>query len=497
MRISLAHALLRKGPSLVSPHRSSPRGLALSFACIAGVFATACYTGPINMRPTISIKPPATRYTRGSTPTFQATASDPEGQRVKVEWTATEVPCPSPAQVQQRAYWPATDWMEKSEYLVPADKTKKPFCVWAKATDNHGAVAIDAVDGRPDNHPPVAKLQRKPSTSAVPIGKPIVFTVSWSDEDPDDNVDPEGWFFDSAPVPKETLQFTDCPAPDDQDKSKRCFTPTAEGRYDVYATVTDHINISAPATNWFEVQPPNVPIARLELKSPIDPATGPYPLGTRFHVSGGKSSDADNDMLTPTWSTPAELKAKAPTSGASLVACEGESSDLERCFRADAPGTYHVSLTLFDGMVNSTPEVMELVVVDDTPPCLKETTPAFKPSTVAGIIDPEEPITWFRVLKVKDDLDPYPPEPGDDPLHDKTTFRWSVDDGGGFRPAWGDFASFPFMTDGYAYGDEVLVRLEIFDRLTIADPPPPCTGTLCMTSVECPYSVTWKVVFKL
>jgi hypothetical protein len=118
-------------------------------------------------------------------------------------------------------------------------------------------------------------------------------------------------------------------------------------------------------------------------------------------------------------------------------------------------------------------------------------------SSIAATIDPESPIKWFKVLRVDDDLDPYPPDPAGDALHDRTTFRWLVDDGHGFKPAWGDFASFPFPTDTYRFGDEVSVRLEIFDRMTNASSLLGCTGNVCSTSASCVQRVTWKVSFKL
>lgn len=482
------------------------RGLARSVTFMGGLLASSCYMGPVNMRPTISIRPPVATFSRGSSPVYEATASDPDGQVAKVEWATTPTSCPSPAKVQQPSNWPAAGWMQSPNFKVPSTVTGAAFCVWAKATDRHGAVAIDALDGQPGNHAPVGKLQREPSTSAVALRTTIVFTSSGTDVDPGDDPHPTGWFFDSAPVPIKGLSFVDCPPPDAGDPNKRCFTAQVPGEYEVSVEVSDGIDKSL-ATNKFIVQPGNVPIAKLDIKAPLVPAAA-YPLGTWFHISGAKSSDADpSDALEAKWSTPEELRSKNPTSGASLVPCDemgapltGGEDDfpLERCFRADTPGIYRVSLTVSDGMNQSAPEVMELAVVGDAPPCLKVTDPDMGESTIAATIDPESPIKWFKVLRVDDDLDPYPPDPAGDALHDRTTFRWLVDDDGrGFKPAWGDFASFPFPTDTYRYGDEVSVRLEIFDRMTNAASLLGCTGPVCSTSASCVQRVTWKVVFKL
>lgn len=483
----MAHALLWKGSSSVSVHRSSLKGLGL--AVVAGLLAGSCYTGPINMRPRVEIEKRPGRL-------FQATVVDPEGQRTRLEWTTTDVTCPSPADVQRSVNWPVDGWETRAELTVPTTRSKKPFCVWAKATDQYGAVAVDAADGDPENHAPEAKLEHSFPGSVVAIRTPIVFTTSGSkDADPDDVLQTTAWFFVSAPVPTASLELSNCPGADANDKSKRCFIPEfadANTPYVIKALVSDGFEESS-ATDTFFVSPGNSPIARLVLKTPAEADS--YPLGTTFHVSGEMSSDPDAiDMakVEPIWPDPEQdLR---PGSGVKLVECDEAKSKFDRCFRADSPGTYQVSLKVTDGTNVSTPAELFFKVDPESPPCLLETVPPANKENpaVAATIDPEKPTKAFEVVKVRDDLDPYPPSP----LGDQTTFRWLVDSGAGYRQMGGDRPSFFLPTDGYQYGQEVSVRLEIFDRVTRAQAQT-CTSDFCETSSTCQQRVTWKVKFKL
>jgi hypothetical protein len=475
----------------------------LGLCVAAGLFATSCYTGPVNMRPTIEIDPPGV-FSRGSSPTLRARAVDPEDGPLAIEWTTDAKRCPSPAEAQRPANWPQTGWVGALEYSVPSEKTSAAFCVWAKVSDRYGAEAVDTWDGLAQNHAPTARLKRTPSASSVPLRTPLAFSTEDSrDVDPgdDEKLETTAWRFEAAPVNPMDLVFVTCPvagaaAPPDAgevkaDRSKRCFTPEVPGEYVISAAVTDGVDESI-VMNTVIVQAGHVPVARVELKTPSKADV--YPLGTTFHVSGAASSDDDeNDVLIPKWNEE-EFHAGAPASAAKLADCEGTLSPFERCFRADAPGIYKISLRVSDGANDSPPQTIELEVRGDEPPCLKLTSPAVGAMEAASL-DPAEPIKWFKVLRVEDDLDPYPPDPAGDALHDRTTFRWSTNTGSGFKPAWGDFASFPLSVDGYRYGDEVQVRLEIFDRVTSATQLQACVTDVCRSSDMCVQRVTWKVQF--
>lgn len=493
----MAHALLWKGLSSVSVHRSSLTRLGLAF--VAGLLAASCYTGPINMRPMVFIEAPK-NIDRGGSALFQVTVIEPEGQSYRLEWTTTLEPCPSPAEVQRPARWPVDGWTQtqQAQFSVGAKVTRAPFCAWAKATDKYGAAAVAAVQGEVENHAPTAVLVHSiggtvaVSNSVVPIRTQMVFTTNKSMDSDGDELQTTAWVFVTAPTAE--LAWDDCTGPDATDKSKRCFTPKVAGRYVLSATVTDGFK-GVDATDTFDVSPGNTPIARLELKTPLEAES--YPLGTTFHLSAARSSDPDAvdvNKVEPIWPEQDELLAGAPTSAAQLGECDGAPSPMERCFRADAPGVYRVSLKVTDGTNVSTPVELSFKVDPETPPCLLETVPPASKENpaVAATIDPEKPTKTFEVVKVKDDLDPYPPSP----LGDQTTFRWLVDSGDGFRPMGGDRSTFYLPTDGYHYGQEVSVRLEIFDRVTRGQPQT-CTADFCETKPMCPQRVTWKVKFKL
>ena len=44
-------------------------------------------------------------------------------------------------------------------YMVPAEKTDGPFCVWVMATDSHGATKTDNKGTDPQDQPPTAEIQ--------------------------------------------------------------------------------------------------------------------------------------------------------------------------------------------------------------------------------------------------------------------------------------------------------------------------------------------------
>lgn len=483
----MAHALLCLRLSSVSAPRSSIKHLGVWL--MAGLLGASCYTGPVNMRPTVTITEPAD-YFRGQSPVYDATAIDPEdGLLASVEWATTRKPCPLAAEVQRPTEWPTTGWTPGATFAVPADVTVAKFCVWARAKDRYGAFAIAAVPGRARNHEPTVTLSRIPASGSVPLNTPVNFTAELSDEDGSDSVGAVAWVV----TPGASDAVAKCEGTEASD-TKHCFVFLQPVTYKILVQATDGMDKAEDHID-LDVRPGSVPVARLEMKAPA--LADSYPIGTMFRLSGAKSSDADpNDILVPIWNEK-DFKAEAPTSVAELVPCDGTFSPYERCFVADAPGTYRVALKVNDGTGDSPTEELRMVVRPDSPPCLKVTEPAMTDTTVPGHLDPNDPVKWFKVLRVEDDQDPYPPEPGGDALHNRTTFRWFVNSGSGYKPAWGDFASFPLPTDGYLYGQEVSVRLEIFDRVTSSSQLQTCTTDICKTSDACVQRMTWKVQFVL
>jgi hypothetical protein len=150
----LAHSLLfafrRRHPG---SRTSTSASVTVAAVVLAGV--GACYTGPINMAPSIKIlvEDPS-MLVRGSDIRFRAEVSDPDNpdnESLKVTWSHSEGDCSDTSSA------PRTPGMGMS-YTVPGSYTGTDFCVRATVTDGYGAIARDEHPVRPDNQPPTIHL---------------------------------------------------------------------------------------------------------------------------------------------------------------------------------------------------------------------------------------------------------------------------------------------------------------------------------------------------
>jgi hypothetical protein len=199
----------------------------------------------------------------------------------------------------------------------------------------------------------------------------------------------------------------------------------------------------------------------------LDPPPGPYPAYSTFEFTA-VASDVDQDPLTYAWN----LDQRPPGSPVDFGPCPGHASfnddDTLRCFIADRPGTYVVSLDVSDGVnvVHTTTPM--LVVLGDTPPCIQETLPMFslgattlRAATSPGSVPNPGPI---RVKTVYDEGNPYPPVNNSKPPQ----FTWytSVNDA---PLRYVDNVDFFQVTlpDARLY-DYVNVRLEVKDEANAA-----------------------------
>jgi hypothetical protein len=482
----LAHALLSKRPSLVSAGGSTKR---LGVVFLSGIVWAACYTGPINMRPSITIKAPG-RFFRNTPVTFQTIATDPENQLLRVVWTTKPGECPDPDSARRTpADWPAVDWMGLP-VVVDKPVTDSRFCVWAKAEDRYGAQAVDLVEGVPENRPPVPMLEQLEPDPAGKISFPLSTLFKFSTAkatDPDGDVPMTlGW------EPKDGVKVQACPGVEASDTRFFCFRPGTVGPLVVKARVSDGI-AETVAQMPLLIDAGGPPEADVRLVLPLEQTS--YPLGTSFHVSGARSFDPDGDTLTPMWDDGA-FRAGAPTSGESLHDCAGNPSKFERCFTADAPGLYRATLQVSDGLNRSAPKTLQLLVRDDEPPCLEKTTPPLDQPVVGAVLTAER-LLPFSVDVVKDDLDPFPANDNGD----RTTFRWLVHDHTDAQDAFHrvseNFPSVKVFTNTYSVGQEILVRVEILDRnvLRSSGALTTCSGNTCSSSQGCLSRTTWRVRF--
>jgi hypothetical protein len=139
------------------------------------------------------------------------------------------------------------------------------------------------------------------------------------------------------------------------------------------------------------------------------------------------------------------------------------------------------------------PETKDLrfTVGADQPPCLAQWQPIVPPDgATLPIIEP----TLFEVPLVSDDLDPYPPVPGE-PLFGTTTFAWSILPPGATarQPLVGATGnSVDFDPAAFTPGQIVELRVEIFDpshgTVACADGDP-----VCLASPGCSQRQTWRV----
>jgi hypothetical protein len=154
-------------------------------------------------------------------------------------------------------------------------------------------------------------------------------------------------------------------------------------------------------------------------------------------------------------------------------------------------GTWNVGVVATDSHGKTNPQALQLAVVPDHPPCLAQWQPIAPPD---GATLPITEPTRFAVPLVDDDLDPYPPVPGQ-PLFGTTAFEWSILPPGApvrrrLDGATGN--SIDFDPSAFVLGDIVELRVEVFDRnhvaVACADADPGCSA-----SPGCPRRQTWRV----
>lgn len=309
------------------------------------------------------------------------------------------------------------------------------------------------------------------SGGPTPKGQQATFTAIGSDPDQDqltwtwatrsgackDLRDPANW-------PKDTFSGeSDAPTTyvvDDSSLTKStgyCVWVFATDRYGAFDV--QHLDV-APTNN--------LPVVTLQMVVDPDqkiPPTGPpYPAYTRFQLSASVTDADDGDTLTSTWS----ISQRPPNSSVDFIPCAGQRSvdDSMRCFTADLPGPYVVTLAVSDGTSTVTATTPNLTVLDDQPPCIVETTPSFmidpnmptKALTVPGAL----PDPGMLVNTVYDDGNPVPPRNSSK----LPTFTWykATNDGDLQYVDNVDFKQLTLSMGDYQLFDYVNIRLEVKDQ---------------------------------
>jgi hypothetical protein len=220
-------------------------------AVVLASSGSCLYTDPINMPPSVSINPPLMPVWRGDRVPFTADLSDPDGDPVTLEWTHTAHPtgdrCPS----DQSAYadpnkWPSPGlWPRKAtrDYEVDPTDTRFPFCVWAFATDRHGAVrAAVPLQVDPSDHAPVAKIDVVESvvtSGGLSLYARVKFSGAGSTDVDRDSLSYDWQLVKKPPGSSANLVFCS----DETDPKFECLSPDVAGDYEIQLTVSSVVGV--------------------------------------------------------------------------------------------------------------------------------------------------------------------------------------------------------------------------------------------------------------
>jgi hypothetical protein len=467
-----------------------------------------CFTAPVNMRPTVQITPKQTQVFRGQTATYTAVPGDPDGDAVTLVWAVTAGDCP--ANYKSPEAWPAT-WQSGPALEVGTPLTRSTYCVWAKVTDRYGATDVSTRPENPANHAPVVSLEladvkppRRPNDTYQLRTR---FMMSGANTTDADEGDPRKFTFEVRPPQGSNARMEECP--EHPDPALSCFTADIVGDYVVKLRFSDSLD----GTEEFVAvsQPLQVslgadPVAKVTIVSPMmalstipgqSPAMGNvprFPLGSDFKFSAADSVDLEPvDPAGPNFMWDHSFPAD---SAAMFLPCADDMSQTFKCFTADVPGRYWVSVKLVDGPRSSTDKV-EFEVMPDAMPCLGDTHPDRTAKTVSANLEKGKD---FLVDGVDDDLDPFPFRTS---FRNAARFDWFV------AGATGKFTlvqtgapnTFHLAGDAFRLGDVARVRVQIrdrdnqrsqleFDKCGDADTCPP-TGSTCIQRF------TWNVDWDL
>ncbi|HEX2657934.1 MAG TPA: hypothetical protein VHU40_06665 [Polyangia bacterium] len=172
---------------------------------------------------------------RGQSVTFTVYVSDPDQDHLDITWAAKIGPC---LDRREPSNWPkdASPSSDPSPFTftVSGDLTDGRFCVWAIATDAHGATNANntMIDpSNPANRPPTALITLDDPKVATSYPLYTKFRLVGSGEDPDGDRDPitkYSWQPLQAPSSDATLGLCNDGTDDD---TVRCFTANTPGDY--------------------------------------------------------------------------------------------------------------------------------------------------------------------------------------------------------------------------------------------------------------------------
>ena len=215
-----------------------PKRLLLVLACF-GAGGCLLYDGPINRRPENVVITSLDVLTKGKMATFEASANDPDGDVLSWVWAYAPGVCPAEVTAENM---PAPSAMTGNWFqITPPDFSA--FCIWAQATDSHGAAArVPAAKTMvPSNQAPQAVMTRQQPGGNANGPFPLFsdFRVSAAaSSDPEGEPLTREWSWTSLPNDRSRPNLHSC-APSDPVDMAACFHADEPGTYRLALTVSD------------------------------------------------------------------------------------------------------------------------------------------------------------------------------------------------------------------------------------------------------------------
>ena len=219
-------------------------------ACCIGCL----YTSSINMSPSILEIVGPTQVFRQQLVAYTASASDPDGEPLLLTWTMSAGRCP--VDPSSTAGWP-TDPRSTADTFSLTVLALDPFCIWAFATDPHGAIAARALQVTPANRPPTAAIDVVTPAGGPPYplyGRIQLSAASSTDLDGDPLTFAWGSLADAH-----GSSVTLGPCSDQMGDGFRCFIPGVAGTYTAQLTVDDGFGGHSTAMRTIEVAEDQLP----------------------------------------------------------------------------------------------------------------------------------------------------------------------------------------------------------------------------------------------
>lgn len=297
----MAYALLIEGACAARRAKRQSGDFRAVVAALLALAAGGCFTGPINHPPEITVSGPATppRKQPEQQP-YNASVRDADGDQLAVKWYVDKNQCADP---DDRANWPpAAAWFptmpDPDKLMIDGSNINDPFCVWAFATDSHGAIKADNFDVVPADAAPTANI-RIVAPNPVPgsttdVLYPLYSTIELS---PEDSTDPEGdplsWTWSlQAPAGSKAVRM-DC------NNGHECFIADVQGNYQVTLVATDPAGKFNSVSRTISVNSDQPPCIVSESTMPSDLLLTPIQYSSKTNYPSQISVGAVHDDGDP------------------------------------------------------------------------------------------------------------------------------------------------------------------------------------------------------